>query len=54
MSALSKYTLNRDYIDMSKFDEIAELSIDNYGIVTDAEVVKLGEQICRSDSKGLN
>ena len=41
MSALSKYTLNRDYMDMFKFDKIAELAIDNYGIVTTAEVVKL-------------
>ena len=27
---------------MSKFDEIAELAIDNYGIVTAAEAVKVG------------
>ena len=27
---------------MSKFDEIAELAIDNYGIITAAEAVKLG------------
>ena len=52
MSALSKYALNRGYIGM--FDEIAELSIDNYGIVTDAEVVKLDNQIDRSDSTGLD
>ena len=39
MSALSNYTLYGECIGMSKFDEIAELAIDNYGIVTAAEAV---------------
>ena len=42
MSALSNYTLYGECIGMLKFDEIAELAIDNYGIVTAAEAVKLG------------
>ena len=42
LPALSNYALNGEYIDMSKFDEIAELAIDNYGIVTASEAVKLG------------
>ena len=42
LSAMANYTLNRDCIDMSKFDEISELAIDNYGIVTAAQAVKIG------------
>ena len=42
LPALSNYTLNGECVDVSKFDEIAELAIDNYGIVTAAEAVKLG------------
>ena len=42
LSALANYPLNRDCIDMSKFDEISELAIDNYGIVTAAQAVKIG------------
>ena len=42
LSALANYTLNRGRIDMSKFDEISELAIDNYGIFTAAEAVKMG------------
>ena len=42
LPVLSNYTLNGECIDMSKFDEIAELAIDNYGIITAAEAVKLG------------
>ncbi len=43
MSALSNYALNGECVDMSKFDEIAELAINNYGIVTAAESVRLVE-----------
>ena len=39
LPALSNYTLYGECIGMSKFDEIAELAIDNYGIVTAAEAV---------------
>ena len=37
LPAMANYPLNRDCIDMSKFDEISELAIDNYGIVTAAD-----------------
>ena len=40
--AMANYTLKRGSIDMSKFDEISELAIENYGIVTAAEAVKIG------------
>ena len=42
LSALPNYTPRRGCIDMSKFEEIAESAIDNYGIVTAAEAVKMG------------
>lgn len=42
LSAVANYTLNRDCVDMSKFNEIAELAVDNYGIVTAAQAVRMG------------
>lgn len=39
---VANHTLKRGRIDMSKFDEISELAIDNYGIFTAAEAVKMG------------
>ena len=49
LPALSNYTLNRGCIDVSKFDEIAGLAIDNYGIVTAAlGTVRDNSDICHT------
>ena len=42
---MSKVTLNREEDDMRKFQEIADLAIDNYGIITSAEAISLGVAI---------
>ncbi len=42
LPALANCPSKRGSIDMSKFDEIFELAIDNYGILTAAEAVKMG------------
>ncbi len=44
LPALANCPSKRGSIDMSKFDEIFELAIDNYGIFTAAEALKMGAE----------